>query len=300
MCKIMKLLDVSSTDISQSHSKGSEPCRFLRLPIEIRLQIYAYTNIVGNTIEVLNLRIIRSQQELKYYPSYSTDPADHELLYRLEVGADKRHEMEYPRVDKSEATPFKYVWGGLFSRRRQLPTRKMCFSVHGLFALTSVCRQIRAETHLLVYEHNEFAFAKDNYNYRGAIRALIRTLTEREASAIRTICWPLADVVQDRSSLRGKNLDGPQRDCFEELRALKGLKKVVLRQHMLDSGYKASNYTAEENEELNRRVAERSREAYSVQRIFVREIAVQDTKRLIRREDVQVECIKFHRRNSEY
>lgn len=172
-----------------------------------------------------------------------------------------------------------------------------CFSVHGLFGLTSVCKQIRADTHLLVYRLNCFSFSEVNHNYGSAIRTLISTLTEREISAILSVYWPLINVVRCRPSPQGTSCDGSEPNCTDELRALKGLQKIVLRHSGSESDYIAGNYTWAEQEELHRQIAERSNEIYSVKREFVRAVAAQDMMAFIKKEDVMVECKKFSRPN---
>lgn len=180
-------------------------------------------------------------------------------------------------------------------RGSSLPAKQpRCFSIHGLFSLTSVCRQIRAETHLLVYECSAFAFSGGNYNYARAIRAFTQSLTERELSAIRTICWPLLGALSFQRSLRGVESGEPDRACVEEIRALTGLRRVVLRFGAVDLNVRIE-YSDAEVAELERLVEEAGGEIYATERRFRRMLAVRGMKMLLAKEEVEVECEKMPR-----
>ncbi|KAF2632452.1 hypothetical protein BU25DRAFT_487943 [Macroventuria anomochaeta] len=292
---------------AEAKSDKSTICHFLRLPTEIRLQIYAYSDIAGHTIEVLNLPIIQTSRATQCYRTYSTNPIDHELVYRLE-SKDDNHYGKKPQPKPTRN------WGysgpaicvmprsgrtspSELSSSSEPTKRKRCFSVHGLFSLTSVCRQTRADTQSLIYEVNTFAFSDGNYNYSSAIRAFTQSLTEREVSVIHTIYWPLMNVLVYRRSLHGVSLEEPDRACVEELRALKGLKRVVLRYCGSEFNNIADKHSEYEKMELEGLLAEKGGWDYAVKRQFQRTLAVRGMKALIGREDVEVECEKTWRAN---
>lgn len=293
------LADKDSHLSAHRSSEAPKPCHFLRLPVEIRLQIYAYTDIGGHTIEVLNLPIVRTSECTQCYRTYSNNPIDHELVYRLESDVDEEYKKRLATEPLLPLGPATYVtqmarpWRtGWITRSSSHPTnRKRCFSVHGLFGLTSVCRQIRADTQLLVYELNAYAFSDRNYNYSSAIRAFTRSLTEREIAAIHSIYWPLMNILLLPGNLRDAQLEEPdQTNCSKELKSLTGLKSVVLRHFGNGFHYVAERHVEEEKQELERMFAERGRQNYAVVRRFLRMVAVRRISALIDREDVKIEC----------
>lgn len=272
--------------------------------MEIRLQIYGYTDLVGHTIEVLNLPILQTSQGTQCYRIYNSSPIDHELVYRLERHNDEPYREVQPTSKSYSQSHFPAPPGvhvcrmprpGRLGRSTEPIKRKRCFSAHGLFSLTSVCRQVRAETHLLVYERNSFAFSDGNYNYSSAIRAFTETLDERELSSIHTIYWPMINALLYQRSIHGENIDEPDRACVEESRALKGLKRVVLRyigSDIHNVTNKASEYEAKE---LKAIFAERGRWDYLVETEFRITLAIRGMKALLGSEDVEIVCDKTWR-----
>ena len=173
--------------------------------------------------------------------------------------------------------------------------RKRCFSVHGLFALTSVCRQTRAETHQLVFERNSFAFSNANYNCGRALHAFTQSLMERQLSTVYMIYWPLTNALFYQRSLHGEKIEEPDQACVKEFRAMKGLKTVVLRYIGSDVSNTRDRVTEYEKAELQARFAERGGWDYWVEREFRRTLAVRGMRALIEREDVEVACEKTWR-----
>ncbi|UPX14231.1 uncharacterized protein EKO05_0004720 [Ascochyta rabiei] len=253
--------------VSEEAPKTTGICPFLRLPTELRLQIYGYTDIAGHTIEVLNLPVLQTQQGIKCYRTYSTNPISHHLVYRLE------HENDIPAPTK----------------------RKRCFSVEGLFSLTSVCRQTRAETHLSVYKLNSFAFSVEYFNYGRAIHAFTHPLPEREVSSIHCLYWPLLQARVFQQSLHDARIEGSGWTCVEELRALKGLNKVVLRHKATDVEKTPDEYSEDEAKELESLFAVRSGAEYIVERQFRRTLAVRGMAKLVGSERVELVCQKTWR-----
>lgn len=279
--------------------KLSEPgiCHFLRLPIEIRLQIYTYTHIGGHTIEVLNLPIIQTSRGTQCYRTYSANPIDHQLLYRLKLKEDERYINRTQIISTSRR---RWLSPGRTSPSEQsssseLAKRKRCFSVYGLFSLSSVCRQTRADLQMLVYELNTFTFTDGHYNYSRAIRAFTRSLTERKLSVIHTIYWPLVTVLVYRRSLRGEKVEEPESACAEELRALKGFKRVVLRYGGPEFNSLADKHNKGVKMELRGLPAANGRWDYALEREFRGTLAVRAVKALIARDDVTIECEKTWR-----
>ncbi|KAJ4986063.1 hypothetical protein SVAN01_08436 [Stagonosporopsis vannaccii] len=294
-------------------TEGREPrsktCHFLRLPTEIRLQIYAYTDIGGHTIEVLNLPIIQTSKGVQCFRTYSTNPIDHELVYRLEC-PDDEHSVK-PSPAEAPLKPLRsrgYLSGSItcgMPRPRagtsycsaEPAKRRRCFSVHGLFALTSVCQQIRTDTQVLVYELNAFTFTDGNYNYSSAIRAFTSSLTQREIAAIHTLYWPLVNVLVYRQGLHGVKLEEPDRSCTEELGALKGLDMVFLRHFGPGFDSVAIKYSDAEAQELKEILAGHGAHAYAVEREYQRTLAVKTMNVLLARKHVEVHCERSWRAN---
>lgn len=270
---------------------------FLRLTVETRLQIHVYTDIGGHTIEVLNLPIIQTSQGTQCYRTYSTNPIDHKLLYQLELKEDERYVNGTQIISTSRRrwlSPGRTSPSEL-SSSSELAKRKRCFSDYALFSLSSVCRQTRADPQVLVYELNTFAFSDGHYNYSRAIRAFTRSLTERKLSVIHTIYWPLVTVLVYRRSLRGEKVEEPESACAEELRALKGLKRVVLRYGGPEFNSLADRHNEGEKMELRGLLAANGRWDYALEREFRRTLAVRAMKAVIARDDVTMECEKTWR-----
>ncbi|XPS73910.1 hypothetical protein M3J09_006040 [Ascochyta lentis] len=266
--------EMTSEQASKERQSISEPvpekpgtCHFLRLPTELRLQIYAYTDLANQTIEVLNLPIQPTEQGPQCHRTYSTDPSEHHLLYRLERGSD----VPYARK------------------------QKRCFSIHGLFSLTSVCSQTRSETNLSVYELNAFAFSSENYNYGTAIRAFTLSLSKRQLSVVRCVYWPLLQARIFQQNLHGVRIEGCEWACVEEFRALTGLERVVLRYKATDVEKRLHEYSEDEAVELEGLLAERRGGDYVVQRVFRRTLAVRGMEKVVGSDAVDVVCRKTWR-----
>lgn len=183
------------------------------------------------------------------------------------------------------------------SNSAELVKRRRCFSVHGLFGLTSVCRQIRADTQVLVFELNAFAFTDENYSYSSAIRAFSSSLSKREIAGVHTIYWPLVNILVYRQSLHGVKLEEPDRSCSEELGALTGLKKVVLRHFGSAFDSTATKYSEAEAQELKALLAEPGAEQYICERQYRRMLAERAMKELVASKDVEVRCERSWRAN---
>jgi hypothetical protein len=156
---------------------------------------------------------------------------------------------------------------------------------------------VRAETHLLVYERNCFAFTDGNYNYSSAIRAFTGTLNERELSSIHTIYWPIMNALLYQRSIHGTEISEPDRACVEELRALKGLERVVLRYTGSDIRNMTKTASEYEAKELKAIFAERGGWDYLVENEFRRTLSIKGMKALLGSEDVEIVCDKTWRAN---
>jgi hypothetical protein len=244
-----------------------EVCHFLRLPTELRLQIYSYTNLGGHTIEILHLPVSQhpfyDTKTCHPNSSSSAHPTTRQLLYRLET-------------------------------REQLTPKERCFSINGLFALTSVCRQTRMETALLIYKLNAFSFSDAHYNYASAVRVWTASLHSRELHAVRTLYWPLRQALVFQHSVHGVGMRDPDRACEEELRALSGLEKVVLRYSAADVGRRVGEFSVEERRVLDGLFGEADQAwDYAIEREFRRRLAVRGMVRLVGRDGVDVLCEKL-------
>ncbi|KAJ8106461.1 hypothetical protein OPT61_g9522 [Boeremia exigua] len=249
---VAKTYDTSCSTAPDTEAKNDNKattCHFLRLPTEIRLQIYAYADLGGHTIEVLHLPVIKIAQAKQCFRTYSSNPVDRELVYRLECANDQ-------------------------SRRAAERSHRRCFSVHGLFALTSVCRQVRADTQVLVYELNAFAFSDGNYNYSSAIRGFTRSLSAREIAAVHTVYWPLVNGLMYQRNGQGRELEELDRSCAVELGALKGLERVVLRYFGSEFETVREKHSEAEAAELQSLLADRGGRDYAIKRQFRRTLAV--------------------------
>lgn len=156
-----------------------------------------------------------------------------------------------------------------------------------------MCRQIRADTHLLVYEHNAFAFTDGNYNYSSAISAFTKSLTEREVAAVHTIYWPLVNVLVYRHCLHGAQLEEPDRRCAKELGSLTKLEKVILRYWGNEFNIADKHSEAEANE-LRALLAPHGGWNYHVEKEYRRTLGVRAMKALLARE-IEVQCEKSWR-----
>ncbi|KAF2997558.1 hypothetical protein E8E13_000842 [Curvularia kusanoi] len=271
-----------------------EICHFLRLPAELRLKIFAFTETRGNIIEVLNLPTVEIGQITQCYRTYSTNPTEHRLLYRLEPNADGEPETASASTQTKSGLGSwrKYVPKPTSTGRSQkLEKVKRCFSVHGLFVLPKVCRQVREDTHLLVYELNGFAFSAGNFNFRRALSAFQASLTAREMLAVYTLYWPFIDIVSHRRRLQDDGLESPLRQsCTEELRLFGALKKIVLRYFENDLRYLEGRWTEEEEQELKVILADRRSSRYQAPRELTRRVVMRSMVALIDRADTKVEC----------
>lgn len=256
------------------------------------MQIYSYTDIGGNTIEVLCLPTVQTSCGTKCYRTYSTDLVEYQLLYRVELKEDEKYEKGTEITSTSRRrwlAPGRTSSSALTSSSNPLK-RKRCVSVHGLFSLASVCRQTRADLQLLVYELNSFAFSDKHYNYGRAIRAFSQSLATRELSTIKTVCWPLVNVLVYRRSLRGEKVEEPDSACVEELRSLKGLNRIILRYGGPEFNSLADKHNEEERMELRSLLAANGGWDYGLERDFRRRLAVRTARALIATENVTIEC----------
>lgn len=261
------------------------------------MEIYAYTNIGGNTIEVLSLPTVQTSCGAQCYRTWSTDPIEHRLLFRIEL---KENEKVAKRSNVTSTPRRRWLVPGRTSPSELTsssgpPKRRRCFSVYGLFSMASVCRQTRADLQLLVYELNSFAFSDKHYNYSRAMRAFTKSLTERELSSIQAIHWPLVNVLAYRHNLRGEKVEEPDSTSVEELRNLPGLTRVVLRYGGPEFNSLADKPNEEERLELQGLVKTNGGWDYALEREFRRTMAARTARALIEREDVRIRCEKTWR-----
>ncbi|KAF3048794.1 hypothetical protein E8E11_010003, partial [Didymella keratinophila] len=250
-------------------------CVFLRLPAEIRLHIYSYTDIGGNTIEVLSLPTVHTSSGTQCYRTYSTDPVEHQLRFRVECKDDKKY------AKSNEVTP-------TLRRRWLAPGHTSPPELTSSSTPVKRKRQTRADLQLLVYELNSFAFSDKDYNYGRAIRAFTSSLTERELSTIQTVHWPLVNVLVYRRSLRGDRVEEPDKTCAEELRSLRGLNRIVLRYGGPEFNSLADKYNEEERIELRGLLEANGGWDYGLERDYRRTLAVRTAQALIAREDLTI------------
>ena len=107
--------------------------------------------------------------------------------------------------------------------------------------------------------------------------------------------WPLMNALFYHRSLHGEKIEEPDQACVKEFRAMKGLKKVVLRYIGSDVSNTTDKFTEFDKAELQARFAERGGWDYRVERDFRRTLAVRGMRALIEREDVEVACEKTWR-----
>jgi hypothetical protein len=161
---------------------------FLKLPVELRLQIYSYLDLDGHVISVLSKPIstLHTAEEILWYRIESQEPTDTKIT----------HQPRYAHLG--------------------------C-----LFAISSVCQQLRSEIIPMIYANNAFLFTDALYSYAISLPLFITSLTPSYLHSIKTIYWPLRQA-RDIQRFGIGNLEPPDRSCMEELRSLTGLKKVVL------------------------------------------------------------------------
>ncbi|KAF3031677.1 hypothetical protein E8E12_002574 [Didymella heteroderae] len=282
---------------AQLSSRTPDMCQFQRLPTEMRMRIYSFTDIGSNTIEVLNLPTIQTSCGLQCYHTYSTDPVERRLLYRVELKEDEKYDKvtEVTSASKRKWLTPRQTRPSELSGSSKPAKRRRCFSVHGLFSLTSVCRQTRADLQILVYELNSFAFSDRHHNYSHAIREFDRSLAERELSTIHTIYWPLLNVLVYRRSSRGEKVEELDSACAEVLKNFKGLERIVLRYGGPEFNSLADKHNDEERIELQGLLEANGGWDYALGRDFRRKLAVRTAKGLIARENVVIECEKTWR-----
>ena len=248
----------------------------LRLPAELRNQIYTYLDLSECIIEVISLSKTQfnALDENGVVVRHNPYPNE-QTWYRLEQAADEDFSLDNPNIDTR---------------------RKRCVSVQGLFALTRVCRQLRTETMLLHFEGPSFAFSDRRFNYAKAFPAFVQSLSQRERVAIRSIHWPLrqAREFNHRSQTR-KPMEPPDKEFVKEFRKLPYLSRVVLRYVATDVG--AERLTRDDNAELRVLIEDVAEgERYRVEQIFRRELAIRGMRRqLSAKEHVVVECDRTKR-----
>lgn len=234
---------------------------------------------------------------MQCYRTYSTDPTDHRLLFRVELKEDEKYEKG---TKITSASRRKWLSPGRTSPSELTSSsepakRVRCFSVHGLFGLTSVCKQTRADLQVLVYELNSFAFSDGYYNYSRAVRAFTSSLTSHELSVVHTVYWPLVSILAYRRSLRGEKVEGPDSTCAEEFGALEGLKRLVLRYGGPEFSNFTDKHTEEERAEFRNLLAAHGGWDYALERDFRRTLAVRIAKALVVTKGVTIECEKTWR-----
>jgi hypothetical protein len=249
----------------------------LRLPAELRNQIYSHLDLGGHTIQIIS----KSSNEVRIIsnltcPIHDPNKGQRRLWYRVEQVTDQEY---------------------LSSNGKYSPItgpRKQCASLQALFALPHVCRQLRAETTLLIYELNSFAFSDKAYNYSRAIKQWTQSLDAREKAAVNSICWPLRQARNFyQFSQHAQAMQLPDRACTEELRSLVNLKKVVLRSIATDVGM--AKLSPSEYAELEALYVARGVRGYSTEREFRRSLAVRGMREQLGLAEVDIRCEKTWR-----
>ncbi len=179
---------------------------FLGLPAELRIQIYAYI-FSGHNIEVF-LYDRRTEQDASDNNTVSDLDARYQrLLFRIEEFGDQRNTRDHLKAQQKG-------------------------SLHALFPLANVCRQVRAEVGLSLYEGNTFAFLDYSRNYAVALPTWLASLHAKERNAISALAWPERQARKYQRPVMytdGGHLGPPDRDCSGEFTELTGLKRVELR-----------------------------------------------------------------------
>lgn len=258
---------IASTPNGPLDNASSSP--FLRLPAELRNQIYSYLDFSICKVEVLSLAkneyhaLDANGQRLHHNP-YS----DNRLWFRLEQ--DSEQEFNLDRIGKE-------------------PPRKRSGAVQALFALPHVCRQVRAETLLLCYE-STFTFSDFRYNYSKAFPAFVKSLSPREKAAVRSIRWPLRQAREyhySRSSRRP--MLAPDKAFREEFRSLANLERVTLLYVATDVG--DARLLEGDREEFQQLLEETEEDKYIVDRTFRRELAIRGMrKQVYDGREVEIQC----------
>lgn len=245
----------------------------LRLPAELRNQIYSYTNYSECIIQVLSLsKTGYNALDTKGAPLLHNPYPNDTLWYRIEQAAIEEFTLDNPNIDTR---------------------RKRCASICGLFALSSVCYQIRAETMLLHIEGPSFAFSDTHFNYNKAFPLFLESLSLRERNAVRSIHWPLRQARECyHRSLKDKPMEAPDQAFIDEFRELPYLQGVVLQYLATDvGGLRLTGHDVAELEGLVADVGEGK--LYQVEREFRRELAVRGMMWQISHKDgVNVRCEK--------
>jgi hypothetical protein len=144
-----------------------------------------------------------------------------------------------------------------------------------------VCQQLRSETIPLIYASNSFLFNDSLYNYAKSFPLFISSLPPSVLHSIKTIYWPLRQA-RDIQRFGIGNLEPPDCSCIEELRALTGLKKVVL-------GFVVSDVGAARMRESE--IWEMGRMDYAEERRFRRELAVRGMREVLGEREGSVEVV---------
>ncbi|CAO2655120.1 Nn.00g101840.m01.CDS01 [Neocucurbitaria sp. VM-36] len=259
----------------------------LRLPAEIRNQICTYLDLGGHTIEVLHASDktvdILDESGGRVHNSASSRSWQR-LFFRIELNGDS----------KNTTTPPKPPLLGIGQGKRIYPIkRKRCASIPGLFSLPQVCRGLREDTLLLLYELNTFAFTDNSYNYSEALRSWVLSLDAPQKDAIRSISWPLRQAREYQRMLNGLPMEAPDRDCSAEFAELSGLTNVVLRWVPTDIGNGALSFS--ELAELSREYVRCGGGNYHIQRAFRRSLAQRGMQIQVNRADVQIEHVNTWR-----
>jgi hypothetical protein len=245
----------------------------LRLPAELRNQIYSYLDFGTNqVIEVTSLSTIEynvldaSGVPLRHNP-YN---ANNQVWFRFEQAADEEFSVAKLNIDTR---------------------RKRCASVQGLFVLPRVCRQIRADTMLLHFAGPSFAFSDRRYNYAKAMPGFLQALSAREKKAVRSIYWPLRQAREFyHCGESGKVMTPPDKAFQTEFGKLPNLERVVLRYVATDVG--SARLKGSDLEEYQALIADVVvGERYRAENVFRRELAMRGMRRqLSDREGLTVEC----------
>jgi hypothetical protein len=265
----------TSSQIPEKPVDNAKTSPLLRLPAELRNQIYSYLDFGTNqVIEVTSLSTTEynvldaSGVPLRHNP-YN---ANNQVWFKFEQAADEEFSLAKLNIDTR---------------------RKRCASVQGLFVLPRVCRQIRADTMLLHFAGPSFAFSDRRYNYAKAMPGFSQTLSARERAAVRSIYWPLRQAREFyHCGESGKVMTPPDKAFQKEFGELPNVERVVLRYVATDVG--SARLTGSDLEGLRALIADVVvGERYRAENVFRRELAMRGMRRqLSDREGLIVECEK--------
>lgn len=252
---------------------NAEMSPLLRLPAELRNQIFCYMDYSSYVIQVLSLsKTEYNALDEKGTPLIHNPYPNDQIWFRIEKAADEEFSLDKPNIDTR---------------------RKRCASILGLFALPYVCQQIRAETMLMYFEGPFFAFSDRRYNYAKAFPSFLKSLSPREKAAVRSIHWPLRQAREFyHRSQNEKPMEAPDQAFVNELRKLPNLERVVLQYLATDVG--GLRLTGSDETELEALMEDMAvGERYTVERVFRRELAVRGMMWQISHKDgVNIQCEK--------